>query len=160
MIYGLLVSLLFLGFFLATEYVIAIAPASEKFVDKLAPYKGWIGLGLALSGVWWTLNYLFISDLNLFNVIKSFKILGQDIPFPGIKRLAIMGWITYFTAILPASLLMLFGGFLLSADKIAMYTGKEDQVESIKAKVQPYQRKIGVLSLIVSVWLLLLELAW
>lgn len=152
----LAVSLLVLGFLLATEYVLALVPQAEPMLDKLEPYRGWLGLGLALTGIWWTLNYLLIGELNIFTMFKSFKLL--DIP-GGWKILARL-WMMYFTAILPASLLMLFGGFLLGFDKIAELTGKGDQLESLKARVAPYQRKLGIASLLVGLWLLMIRITW
>jgi hypothetical protein len=152
----LAVSLLVLGFLLATEYVLALIPKAEPMLDKLEPYRGWFGLGLALTGLWWTLNYLLIGDLNIFAMFKSFNFLD----IPGGWKIVVRLWLMYFTAILPASLLMLFGGFLLGFDKIAQLTGKGDQLDSIKAKVAPYQRKLGVASLMVGLWLLMLEITW
>jgi hypothetical protein len=142
----LAVSLLVLGFLLATEYVLALVPQAEPMLDKLEPYRGWFGLGLALTGVWWTLNYLFLNPFyNIFGIFTAF-----------VPKL----WILYLTAILPSSLLMLFGGFLLGFEKIAELTGKGDQLEAIKAKVAPYQRKLGVASLLVGIWLLMLRIVW
>jgi hypothetical protein len=154
--FSLALSLLVLGFLLATEYVVALVPQTEPLVDKLAPFRGWIGLGLALTGVWWTLNYLLLSNLNLIDMFRSFKLLD----IPGGWKILVRLWLLYFTAVLPSSLLMLFGGFLLGFDKIAELTGKGDQLETIKVKIAPYQRKIGVASLFIAVWLLLLNIAW
>lgn len=146
MVFGLVFTLLLLGFLLATDYVIALVPASEQFVEKIAPFKGWIGLGLALTGLWWTLNYVLLSYFNLFFVIKN------------ISNIRIV--LYYFTALLPSSLLMLGGGFLLGYDKIAELSGKGAELETVKKKILPYQTKIGVTSLFVAFWCLLISIAW
>ena len=149
-------SLLVLGFLLATEYVLALVPQAEPALEKLNPLRGWLGLVLALTGVWWTLNYLIISDVNILSMFRSLNLLD----LPGGWKLLVRLWLVYFTALLPSSLLMLFGGFLLGFEKIAELTGKGDQLEAIKLKVAPYQRKLGVASLLVGVWLLMLGITW
>lgn len=146
----LVLALLLAGSLAAGEYVVALVPKAEEGLKKIEPHRGWIGLGLAANGLWFVLWYVILSIGSLFD---AFRLFGLSV------KLALVALLVYLTLTV-ASFLMAAVGFLVGFEKIAELTGKGDQLEQIREKVAPHQRTLGLASLGMVLWLLVLRIAF
>jgi len=124
--------LLFLGLLAATDFVTALVPATEKILEAVKPYRGWIGLVFAVWGVWGIISAV----LNL-----------------GLLSYGIRGLLWWLTLTVMSALE--FGvGFLVGFEKIAELTGKGDQLEQLREKLAPHMRTMGLVSIGMAAWAL------
>jgi hypothetical protein len=130
-----IVVMLFLGLLAATDLVLALAPQTEKLLEQIKPYKGWIGISLALWGAWDTFYYLRW----FFTILDLMKIAGFTL---------FLFWLTGMVA----ALLQLGVGFLVGFETLASLTGKRDQLEQIRERVAPYEYTLGITALGMAIW--------
>jgi hypothetical protein len=132
-------TLLFLGILAATDLFVALVPKAEGFVESLKPYRGWIGLVFAATGVMWLLWWLF-------GVWAVFG--GWGFPGIGNKIRGILWGLTWLgVALLQASI-----GFLVGFEKIAELSGKGSDMEPLRRRLAPYQRTLGMVAVGFALW--------
>lgn len=128
---------LILGGILALSGVIvAKKPDAREYIEKLMPYKAFIGVALLALGI---IAWLQIGPINLFRLVKL-------LPFLGFVSIAAV-----FSGILL--------GFMFGAPQIAQWTNQpQAKVENLNLKLAPYQLILGVVALGAGFLLLLLNL--
>lgn len=120
------------GLLAAASLVTKFVPNSDKLIDVLTPYAGWIGVVMFISGVYWT---LFGSILNL-----------------ALLTAAPITWVV----ITATSVSILVVGFLLGFGLITKYAlGKNEAAlekgQRIRAKLIPFQAIFGVICMVAGV---------
>ena len=132
--------LLVLGILAAAASIVAKRPDAKQYIEKLVPYQGWIGFIACIWGVW----IIISSVLNL-------GVIGR-IP---------LWWLTYAaTGVLEFTLGLLLGyalltKYLLNRNAEAMKRGEE-----VRAKLVPYQVKLGYASIAVGLWAVVGNFVW
>jgi len=130
MIYGII--LILIGILAVPSLILSKKPEAKEVLDKIAPYQGWIGVLACIWGVWGLINlFLNISYLT-------------SVP---------VWWITWAAGAAAQTLL----GFLLGYGLIAKFAlSKNDEAkekgEQLLAKLQPWQGRIGLLSIGLGIW--------
>lgn len=121
-----------LGVLAAANLIIAKKPDAKQYIDKLAPYQGWIGAISALWGGWLIIS----SILNL-----------------GWLSVVPIWWITYL-----ANAILLFAlGLLLGIGVIKTFVTQPQAVQKMDQLIERLAPKQGVLGLIgigVGVWMI------
>lgn len=138
---GMALTLLFLGALAATDFFVALVPQLEKPMEAVRPYRGWIGLAFAVSGLLWLFWWIF----GVWGVLG-----GWGLPGIGIKIRGILWGLTW----LGVALLELLVGFLVGYDKIAELSGQGAKLEPYREKLLPYQRSLGILAAAFALWTL------
>ncbi len=124
------------GILAAAPLIVAKKPNAKELIDKMVPYQGWIGIVLFFWGVWDTISV--VSGMALLSIAPVIWVLALVI-----------------------SLTELFTGFLLGYALISQYVLSKNEAakkkgEEIRAKLTPYQTKLGVLAIVLGVLALVL----
>lgn len=126
--------LLVLGFLGAIQLIAAKKPEAKGLADKLAPYQGWIGVAGFAVGV--------------FGLIRTLPHIGtllEFAPIQGIVSLAACALLIVLGAMFGVSILRQFAG-----------ASSADKVEAKLAKLRPMQGMLGLASMGVGAWFLVL----
>jgi hypothetical protein len=130
--------LLVLGVLGAASLIISRRPDASEAIAKLTPYQGWIG---AASAIWGIINIIrALVHINILSVIPIW-------------------WVTWMaTAIVLTGLGILLGvGVFKSFIKDATANAKMDQTV---AALAPYQTKLGLASIGLGVWAIVVSVVW
>lgn len=116
------------GVLAAAPLIIAKKPNAKDLIHKMVPYQGWLGIVLFFWGIWDTIS-----------VVRYAALLSSR---PILWILALL-----------VSLTELFVGFLLGYALISQYVlskneAAQKKAEEIRAKLMPYQTKLGVLAIV------------
>jgi len=133
--------LLVLGVLGASNLIIAKRPDAEQYIQKLAPYQGWLGAVSALWGVW-----------TLVTAILNLGWLG--------KGFALMIWWVTLTAI---GLVLTGLGLLLGVGVMKTFVKDETAVAKLDqtvAKLAPKQGLLGLIAIGLGVWGILARIIW
>jgi len=115
----------------AANLIIAKKPNAKELIEKLTPYRGWIGVVLVLWGIW-----------DLIGVFRSLGVLSA----------APVWWVLYLvTAVTELAL-----GFLLGYGLISKYVlGRSPQAlergQQLRAKLANYQGPLGVTAIVLAI---------
>jgi hypothetical protein len=120
--------LIVLGVLAVPGLIIAKRPDAKRYIDKLAPYQGWIGTGMAIYGI-----------VRLLSWFGMFGWLGWG--FGGIIKWAVF---TVFVYVSIALGFMLGVGVIKSFVKDANARAKMDEV---LARLAPKQGMLGLVAL-------------
>lgn len=127
-----------LGILGASNLIIARKPDAKELIAKLAPYQGWIGAVSALWGIW--------------GIISSVLNLGMLAHFP-------IYWVTFLaSAVVQAGL-----GLLLGVGTLKTFIKQPQAIEKMDVmvtKLAPYQGTMGLVSIGVGVWMVVVSLLW
>ena len=130
------VALILGGILGAANLIIAKKPDAKQYIDKLAPYAGFIGIIMFILGVW-----------GVIDVLRALPLL----------KLAPLFWILFLVAVLTLLLL----GFLLGFALITKYALSKNEAamakgEAIRLKLAGYQGLLGIIAIIVAIVFLIL----
>jgi hypothetical protein len=134
--------LVLLGILGASNLIIARKPEAKELIAKMAPYQGWFGAVSAILGL---LGLIFT---NIFGL--------------GIFALGLWGIIWWVTS-LAGNLVMVALGLLFGVGVLKTFIKQPQAVEKLDemvAKLAPYQAKLGLISIGVGVWGLLVRIIW
>lgn len=127
-----------LGILGASNLIIARKPDAKELIAKLAPYQGWIGAVSALWGIW--------------GIISSVLNLGMLAHYP-------IYWVTFLaSAVVQAGL-----GLLLGVGTLKTFIKQPQAIEKMDVmvtKLAPYQGTMGLVSIGVGVWMVVVSLLW
>lgn len=128
------------GLIAASNLIVSRLPNAKEWLDKLAPYQGWIGVVMFGWGVWETISV----------------VLGL-----GLLATAPLTWVFW----LCVALADLFVGFLLGFGLITKYALSKNQEamdkgDRIRGKLAPFQGLLGIFAVTMGVlylvWLVVL----
>lgn len=128
------------GLIAASNLIVSRLPNAKEWLDKLAPYQGWIGVVMFGWGVWETISV----------------VLGL-----GLLATAPLTWVFW----LCVALADLFVGFLLGFGLITKYALSKNQEamdkgDRIRGKLAPFQGLLGLFAVTMGVlylvWLVVL----
>ncbi len=139
---GLLTALVLIvcGVLAAASLIARRQPDSQKFIDMLVPYQGWIGFIVCLWGAWTLI--VSVLHLNLLHVVPIW-------------------WVTLFaTGALEFGLGFLLGfglltKYLLSKNETALVKG-----QMLRAKLATVQVPMGLIGIGLGVWCLVAALMY
>ncbi len=139
---GLITALVLIvcGVLAAASLIASRQPDSQKFIDMLVPYQGWIGFVVCLWGAWTLV--VSVLHLNLLHLVPIW-------------------WLTLFaTGALEFGLGFLLGfgllsKYLLSKSPEAMVRGQQ-----LRAKLATVQIPMGLIGIALGVWCLIASFAY
>lgn len=127
-----------LGILGAANLIIARKPDARELIAKLAPYQGWIGAVSALWGVW-----------GIISSVLHVSMLGH----------APIYWITFLaSAVVQAGL-----GLLLGVGTLKTFIKQPQAIErmdALAARLAPFQGTMGLVSIGVGAWMIVVSLLW
>jgi hypothetical protein len=116
------------GILAASALIISRKPNAKDLIDKITPYQGWIGIVMALWGVWAVLDCVrHVGLLSSMPVFWTF-------------------WLVQGVADLLVGFLLGFGlitKYTLSSNATAQKRGQE-----LRAKLAPYQGVLGLFAIV------------
>jgi hypothetical protein len=121
--------LIVLGVLAVPGLIIAKRPDAKRYIDKLAPYQGWIGTGMAIYGI-----------VRFFSWLGMFGLLGLG--FGGIIK-----WAVYTAFVFTAISL----GFMLGVGVIKTFVKDPNaraKMDEVLAKLAPKQGMLGLVALV------------
>ena len=119
------------GLIAATGLITKFAPGTTVYIEKLAPYQGWIGVCCFFWGVW-----------ELISVVLNISILS----------VAPLHWIFWLLVGLADFLLGILLGFNLIAKYIlSKAAGGEERGRQVLSKLMPFQAMIGLFAIVMGV---------
>ena len=126
--------LLVLGVLGASSVIVKKRPEAKDLIDKLAKISGYVGIVAVLWGIW-----------DLIWLLRFIRLLGH---FP-------LTWIT----MLAVTVVFLGLGFIFGYGMAAAYMSEDAKAkaEGIRQKLVKFQIPLGWLSLVLVVWLCLLN---
>ena len=129
-----LIMLLVLGVLGASSVIVKKRPEAKDLIDKLAKISGYVGIVAVLWGIW-----------DLIWLLRFIRLLGH---FP-------LTWIT----MLAVTVVFLGLGFIFGYGMAAAYMSEDAKAkaEGIRQKLVKFQIPLGWLSLVLVVWLCLLN---
>lgn len=138
MIYG--ITLIVLSILAVPSLILSKKPDAKEYLDKFAPYQGWIGLAFCFWGVW-----------GIISAILNISMLGS---WP-------IWWITWVAGSAMEAVL----GFILGYGTIAkLVLSKNEEAkkkgEALLAKLTPIQGTLGLIGLGVGVWVIIASLVF
>ncbi len=131
-------ALIVCGVLAAASLIGKMQPDSQRFIDKLVPYQGWIGFIVCLWGAWTIISAVL--HLNLLHIVPIW-------------------WATFLaTGVLEFGLGFLLGfglltKYLLSKNEEAMAKG-----QMLRAKLANVQIPMGLIGIGLGVWCLVASL--
>jgi len=133
MFYGLF--LIIIGALAAMSLVTKMVRESEKLLNAIVPFQGWIGVGCVFWGIW--------------GIIYTVLNLGWLTTFP-------LWWVTQ----LATSVIELVIGFILGYGLISKYVLSKNEEAKQKAdkllkKLANYQILLGIIAMGIGVWYIL-----
>lgn len=136
MFYG--IQLILLSILAVPSLLVSKRPDAQEYIDKIAPFQGWIGLLFCFSGVW--------------TIISAIMSLGLLSSYP-------IWWVTWLICgIVQAGLGFLLGYGLLSKYIFSKNDAAKEKGEQIRAKLAPLQGKLGILGIAVGIWVIVCNL--
>lgn len=127
-----------LGILGASNLIIARKPDARELIAKLAPYQGWIGAVSALWGVWGV-----ISSILHVSMLASSPI--------------------YWSTFLASALVQAGLGLLLGVGTLKTFIKQPQAIEKMDqlvTKLAPFQGTLGLVSIGVGVWMVVVSLLW
>ncbi len=127
------ITLIVLSIVAVPSIILAKRPDAQHYLDKIAPYQGWIGLSFTIWGV--------------YGVI-----------FSGILGLSWMSqWPIYWITVLAVNIMQALLGFLLGYGMISKYVFSKNEEAKQKgaellAKLAPIQGRLGMAGIVVGCW--------
>jgi hypothetical protein len=131
MLYGIWLALL--GVLAASNLIIAKKPDAAQLIGKIAPYQGWIG---AVSAVW--------GAFGILRCVRWIRLLSVA-PF-------------YWLSWLAAAVLLACLGLLLGVGVFKSFIKSPEanaKLDSVIAKLAPYQGKLGVVAIIMGILMII-----
>jgi membrane protein insertase Oxa1/YidC/SpoIIIJ len=126
-----------LGVLAAPNLILSKKPNAKEYLDKLAPYQGWIGVVSAFWGIWGIISFLRMMSW----YIKVWPIMG----------------FTY----LAVSIVLLLLGFMLGLAVIKGFVKNESaqaKMDSMREKLAPKQGLLGIVAIGLGVWMIIANL--
>ncbi len=128
--------IIFLGVIAAASLIVAKKPDAQKYINKLVPYQGFIGIAFALLGLW-----------HLTSVVTEAQMLLSFAP-------------TWWYLLLAISLVEVVLGFILGYSLIVKYVlsrseSAKQKGDELLAKLAPLQGKIGLVAIGLGLWALI-----
>lgn len=126
------ITLIILSILAVPSLILSKKPDAKQYLDKLAPYQGWIGLVFCLWGIWGIISaVLGIGILAKWPIWWITWIAGSGVE-------AVLGFILGFN---------LISKYILSKNEQAKAKGEE-----ILAKLTPVQGTLGLIGIGVGIW--------
>jgi len=125
-----------------SSFIIAKKPEAKELFDKIAPYQGFLGVGLLAYGIWDLIHYVFekpFGDKSWFSLYLDYDKVGA---------IGLMGYLVSEILI----------GFMLGFGLIATWIPGEGAAEKGAVKVQKkllgFSLPIGVIGIVCAIiWL-------
>jgi hypothetical protein len=115
----------------AANLIIAKKPNARELIEKLTPYRGWIGVVLVLWGIW--------------DLIGVFRFLGALSAAP-------VWWVLYLvTAVTELALGFLLGYGLISKYALGGSPQALEKGQQLRAKLANYQGPLGVTAIVLAI---------
>ncbi len=127
-----LFSLIILGLLASASLIVAKKPDAKKYIDKLVPYQGIVGILFALWGLW-----DLVSVLRTIQLVDLFPVWWVTVLFVSLTKM-VLGFILGYSLIVK---------YVLSRSESAKQKGDE-----LLAKLAPLQGKIGLFAIVLAIW--------
>lgn len=122
------ITLIILGLLAVPSLLLSKKPNAKELFDKIAPFQGWIGVVVAIWGIWGIISAII--NIGLLTKIPVY-------------------WVTFLlVAILEAALGFILGYGLIAKHALSKNETAAKKGEQLLAKLTPLQGKLGIAAIV------------